>query len=233
VGFTDSVDIIYAKQVASMYDTDHHSIIITVDEYLQCVEKIIINIEKHDSNNVRKAVLLYLAMSYINKSYPTTINSVLSGSGFNEITGLSYKYNEYDIFNPLEYDFNCKTILSEISNNDALINYKVSKLNKIFILSPFLSNDFIHFYLSIPIKIRCTKVNDISFMHNYLRNTSDIILPSFSFERGSLSLDSMCENILSSELFIINNTNDMINKPELSRNSNEQEFYTYIYEKYF
>ena len=73
IGFKESTDLKYARMVANYHHTNHHEIIITHEEALNAIPKVIQAIESYDITTVRACVGMYLLSKKIKEKYPDTV----------------------------------------------------------------------------------------------------------------------------------------------------------------
>jgi len=85
IGFADSPDLYYAKQVAEYIGSVHHEIIATEDEFIAAIPDVIRSIESYDITTVRASVGNYLVAKYIREN--TKFKVVLNGDYADELFG--------------------------------------------------------------------------------------------------------------------------------------------------
>lgn len=86
-GFQGAPDLLYARQVADFLGTNHHSVVVTLDEVLGALPEVIYHLESFDALLVRSSVTNYLA----SKRACKYVSTVLSGEGADELfAGYSY-----------------------------------------------------------------------------------------------------------------------------------------------
>ena len=73
IGLKGSVDLHYAKIAAKYFKTNHTSIELTKEEFLDAIEKTIIQIESYDTTTVRASIGNYLVSLYIRKNTNDTV----------------------------------------------------------------------------------------------------------------------------------------------------------------
>ena len=60
IGLEGSTDLKYAKIVANYLKTDHHEIIVEIDDFFNAIPEVIKNISSYDTTTVRASVGNYL-----------------------------------------------------------------------------------------------------------------------------------------------------------------------------
>lgn len=88
---TDPIDLKYAKEVADFLGTEHTEVIMTKDDVLAALEKVIWHLETWDITTVRASIGMYLVCKYIREK--TDLKVLLTGEVSDEIFG--YKYTDF------------------------------------------------------------------------------------------------------------------------------------------
>jgi asparagine synthase (glutamine-hydrolysing) len=87
VGFEGSPDLVYARQVAEYVGSVHHELLVTIDELLAALPKVIYHLESFDALLVRSSVTNYLVAAMAAEN----VDSVFSGEGGDELfAGYAY-----------------------------------------------------------------------------------------------------------------------------------------------
>ena len=90
IGFShDSPDIIAARKVANFINSDHHEIILPIEEGLKELENVIYYNESYDETTTRASTPMKLAVKYIKEHYPE-ICVIYSGEVADELLGSIY-----------------------------------------------------------------------------------------------------------------------------------------------
>jgi len=146
VGMEGSPDLEYAKKVAKHIGSDHHSIQLDKQCFLDAIDTVIYNIESYDTTTVRASVGNYLVSKYIREN--TEVKVVFNGDGADEVC-MGYVYN---INAPSASDFHTENhrLLKEIYFFDVLRSDRSISSNGLEARTPFLDKDFTEFYMSIP-----------------------------------------------------------------------------------
>ena len=149
IGFKESDDIREARFVADYLNTKHTEIIITEEEYMQTIPIVIQILETHDTVTIRAGVVQYLLCQYLNEN--THHRRILTGDGADELMG-GYLYMRV-VPNMLEFDRECRNLLNNYNLNYGLFK-KIFHYFEMERICPFLDQQFIGHYLSIPLEFR-------------------------------------------------------------------------------
>ena len=155
IGLPGSTDLIYARKVADYLGTKHTELLLTEDEFFNSIPEVIKAIESYDTTTVRASVGNYLIAKYISTNSEAKV--IFNGDGSDELTG-GYKYFNF-VKDPLEFDRECRRLLSDIYMFDVLRSDKSISTNGLEPRTPFLDRSFVQNYLSIPPEVRCHSVN--------------------------------------------------------------------------
>ena len=88
---TDPIDLKYAKQVADYLGTAHTEVIMTKEDVLEAVDKVIYHLETWDITTVRASIAMFLLCKYIHEH--TDLKVILTGEVSDELFG--YKYTDF------------------------------------------------------------------------------------------------------------------------------------------
>lgn len=157
IGMKGSEDLKYAEIVADHIGSNHTSIIVSEEDFLNAIPEVIKSIESYDTTTVRASVGNYLIGKYIAKY--STAKVIFNGDGSDELTG-GYLYFHVAP-NNIEFDYECKRLLSDIHAFDVLRSDKCISSHGLEPRTPFLDRGWVDYYLSIPIDIRKPKPGQI------------------------------------------------------------------------
>ncbi len=87
----DAIDLKYARKVADFIHSDHHEVIMTRDEVIASLEKVIAALGTWDITTIRASIGMYLVCKWIHEN--TNIRVILTGEISDEIFG--YKYTDF------------------------------------------------------------------------------------------------------------------------------------------
>jgi asparagine synthase (glutamine-hydrolysing) len=157
IGMKGSEDLKYAKQVAEFLGTNHHSIELSKEEFLNAISRVIYDIESYDTTTVRASVGNWLISKYISQESDCKV--VFNGDGSDEVCG-GYLYM-HAAPDALEFDKECKRLLKDIHFFDVLRSDRSISTHGLEARTPFLDKHFVQTYLSIPAHIRFHKLHGV------------------------------------------------------------------------
>lgn len=140
----DAIDLKYAKEVADYIGSDHKEIIITKEDVLGAVDKVIEVLETFDITTIRASVGMYLICKEIRRL--TDVRVLLTGEISDELFG--YKYTD---FAPSAEEFQKEAVkrISEIYMYDVLRADRCISSNSLEARVPFGDLDFVKYVMSI------------------------------------------------------------------------------------
>ena len=150
IGMVGSEDLKHANIVAKFLKTNHTSIELTEQEFLDAIPEVIERIESYDTTTVRASIGNYLVAKYISNNSEAKV--IFNGDGADELLG-GYLYMSHAA-NPIEFDIECKRLLKDIHMFDVLRSDKSISSNGLEPRTPFLDRAFTQYILSLPMKLR-------------------------------------------------------------------------------
>ena len=215
-----SPDILSSQIVADYLQTDHTTIIVTIEDMLEAIDKTIYQIESYDITTIRASVPMYLLSKYISEN--TDIKVIFSGEGSDEASG-SYLYF-HNCPGPDEFQNECIRLLKEVHMFDALRGDKTTSGNGLEIRVPFFDKEFLSYYMSIDPKQKMVKDG----MEKYLlRKSFENDLPEQIVWRRK---DGFSDGISTLEKPWYDIIEEYAQK---KYKLNEKDMYKMIYDKYF
>ena len=147
IGMEGSPDLEKAREVAAHIGSIHHERIVTAEECLASIPRVIKAIESFDITTVRASVGNYLLGAFIRRETPT-VKVILNGDGADELLG-GYLYMRMA---PSDAAFEAETIrlLTEIHRYDVLRSERSMAAHGLESRSPFLDRQFISVARSLP-----------------------------------------------------------------------------------
>jgi len=150
IGIKGSVDIENAEKVARFLGTKHTSVLISEEDFIDAIPEVIKTIESYDTTTVRASIGNYLIAKYISENSDAKV--IFSGEGSDELTGGYLYMNQAP--NCVEFDLECKRLLSDIHIFDVTRGDKCISSNGLEPRIPFLDRNFVQYYLSLPMNVR-------------------------------------------------------------------------------
>ena len=235
IGMKGAEDLKYARIVADYLGTNHTEIILTEEEFLNCIPETIYHIESFDTTTIRASVGNYLIGKKIKELSESKV--IFNGDGSDEVTG-GYLYIK-EAPDSVEFDNECKRLIKNIHKYDVLRSDKSISENGLEPRTPFLDVDFIKTYLNIPLDLRYAPDKQEKYL---LREAFRDFLPSEiinrrkeAFSDGVSSLENSWYSIISKHL-----ANQKINDIEPTKHYNqfkftnkEQHYYYSLFHEYF
>jgi len=139
IGMPGSTDLAYAQKVADFIGSDHHSIVLSPEDFLSAIPTVIKDIESYDITTVRASVGNWLVGKYIREK--TDIKVVLNGDGSDEIGG-GYLYF-YAAPSDEEFEAESERLLNEIHLYDVLRSDRSMAAHGLEARTPFLDKSVV------------------------------------------------------------------------------------------
>jgi asparagine synthase (glutamine-hydrolysing) len=242
IGMKGSTDLEYAKLVAEHIGSNHHTIELTEQEFLDAIPEVIYHIESYDTTTIRASVGNYLVGRYIKEN--TDITVVFNGDGSDEQSGYLYMANAPDSF---AFKKECERLLGEIQFYDVMRSDRALSSNwSLETRAPFLDTEFVDYYMSIYPELKMYPKNSGRIEKYLLRKAFDNerLLPSKvlwrrkeAFSDGCSSNERSWHNIIKEHVDneVSDNKFERLsptykhNEPQLK----ETYYYRTIFEKYY
>jgi asparagine synthase (glutamine-hydrolysing) len=141
IGMEGSLDLLYAKKVATFLGTQHHEVLFTPEQGLDAIPEVIYHLESYDITTVRASVGMYLLGKYIAEN--TDDKVIFSGEGSDELF-CGYLYFHYA---PSAKEAHKESIrlLSEMYKYDVLRADRCISAHGLELRVPFLDPEVIEF----------------------------------------------------------------------------------------
>ena len=241
IGMEGSEDLRCAEIVAKHIGSKHTSIIVSEDDFFNAIPEVIKAIESYDTTSVRASVGNYLIGKYIKEHSNAKV--IFNGDGSDELTG-GYLYFQAAP-NDLEFDKECKRLLTDIHAFDVLRSDKCISSHGLEPRTPFLDRAWVDYYLSIPITYRNHKNSKDKIEKYLLRNAfsenEPSLLPANILWRTKEAFSDGVSGTHKSWFEIIRDRLENCHKDDLLINhnghnipkTNEQRYYRNIYDSLY
>ena len=241
IGMKGSIDLKYADRVSKHIKSNHHSIEIDEEDFLNAIDDVIYKIESYDITTIRASVGNYLVSKYIRQN--SSCKVIFNGDGADEVCCGYFYLKNAPILKDLEEE-NIR-LLNEIHLFDVLRSDRSISSNGLEPRTPFLDKEFVKYYLSIPIQMKKFDGKDV--IEKYVLRKAfekENILPEdvlwrnkCAFSDGVSNKDKSWHNILKNYFNKIVSDKDFNNSiskysvcPPISK---ESYYYRKTFEKYF
>lgn len=210
IGMEGGTDEAYAKMVAAHIDSIHTHITVSEADFVAAIPNIVETIGSFDITSVRASTGQYLISKWISEN--TDIKVLLVGDGSDEVTG-GYKYF-LNTIDPAAFDAECIRLVEDIHQFDGLRADRCISRWGIEARFPFLSADFVDFYLSCDPVLRMPQSNVEKWLLREAFKGSNLLpevvrcRPKEAFSDGVSSVKKSWYEI------IIENTNKMYTDDE-------------------
>ncbi|KKM03058.1 hypothetical protein LCGC14_1778200, partial [marine sediment metagenome] len=141
IGLPGSPDLLAARQVATHLQSDHHEVVISTDDILEALPKVVYHDETYDITTIRASIPMYLLSKYI--AMHTNIKVIFSGEGADELLGGYLYFHKAPSYNALQNE--TLRLLQELYKYDVLRGDRTTAAWGLEIRVPFLDADFLSF----------------------------------------------------------------------------------------
>ena len=231
----DAIDLKYAKQVAEYIGSDHTEVIITKEDVLENLEKVIEILGTYDITTIRASMGMYLVCRYIHDH--TDIRVLLTGEISDELFG--YKYTD---FAPTAEAFQkeAQKRIRELHMYDVLRADRCISVNSLEARVPFGDLDFVRYVMSVDPEKKINKYGKGKYLLRHAFEKENILPESILWrEKAAFSdavghsmvedLKEYAETYYSDEEFEKKSDLYMFAKPF----TKESLLYREIFEKYY
>jgi len=145
VGMEGATDLIAARKVADYIGSEHHELVVSKEDMIAAIPRVIERIESYDITTVRASTGMVLLSDYIKKNFDTTV--IFSGEGADELSG-SYKYFDNA---PTAEDMQAEStrLVKDLQYYDVLRCDKSVSGAGLEARTPILDMKFVDFYMRI------------------------------------------------------------------------------------
>ncbi len=141
---TDAIDLEYAKEVADYIGSDHTEVIITAEDVIEALPKVVHLLGTFDITTVRASIGMYLVCKYIHEN--TDVRVLMTGEISDELFG--YKYTD---FAPDAQSFQkeAQKRVRELYMYDVLRADRCISVNSMEARVPFGDLEFVDYVMSV------------------------------------------------------------------------------------
>lgn len=200
VGVGESEDIETARIMAKQIDSDHHELIVDLDQILTVLPEVIYFLESFDPSLVRGSVSNYLISKYARER---GIDLLLSGEGGDEIFCGYIYLKDFPAEELFARQMECVGFLH---NNASLRLDRMNHCNSVRVVAPLISGELFRYTLAIPAEYKQKPVGNDKVEKWIFRKAFEPFLPAAitqrvkqEFSQGSGSaalLPSYFENLI-------------------------------------
>ena len=238
IGLKGSVDLKYAQIAADYFGTNHTSIEVTEDEFLQAIPHVIYQIESYDTTSVRASVGNYLVSQYIGKNSDDVV--ITCGDVADEIFGSYYGFCSAP--NDIAFQQENVKMLRNINFFDVLRSDRTISSPGLESRVPFADKALMNLVMSMPPKYKMFGKNRVE--KHILREAFKDILPPEIYERKKCAFsDGVSVNARPWYKVIQEYIDKIYDDPLYQENMNKYEFncpyskeslyYREVFEKYY
>ncbi len=171
LGVGESEDIKYARLMASYINSEHHELIVDMDQILAVLPEVIWCLESFDPSLVRSSVSNYLISRYAKEN---SIEVLLSGEGGDEIF-CGYMYlKEFPSEELFARQMECVGFLH---NNASLRLDRMNLCNSVRVVTPLISGELFKYAMAIPSEYKQRPDGDQKIEKWIFRKAYEKVLP--------------------------------------------------------
>lgn len=183
---TDPIDLKYAKEVADFLGAEHTEVIMTKDDVLAALEKVIWHLETWDITTVRASIGMYLVCKYIREK--TDLKVLLTGEVSDEIFG--YKYTDFAP-SAAAFQQEAQKRIRELYMYDVLRADRCLAANSLEARVPFGDIDFVDYAMRINPERKMNRYNKGKFLLRKAFEGSDYLPDSILYREKAAFSDAV------------------------------------------
>ncbi|HAY39818.1 MAG TPA: asparagine synthetase B [Desulfobacteraceae bacterium] len=190
LGVGESEDIKSARILAEHINSDHHELIVDLNEILEVLPKVIYYLESFDPSLVRSSVSNYLISKYASDQ---GIEVLLSGEGGDEIFCGYIYLKEFPTEELFAKQMEC---IGFLHNNASLRLDRMNHCNSVRVVAPLISGELFRYVLAVPSEYKQKPDGDQKIEKWIFRKAFEQYLPEAitwrvkqEFSQGSGSAD--------------------------------------------
>ena len=238
VGRPNATDLAHARDVAKWIGSEHHELVVTAEEMLRAIPRVIERIESYDVTTVRASTGMVLLSDWIKENTDVTV--VFSGEGADELSG-SYRYFDAAPSHAASRD-ESRRLVRDLQFYDVLRCDKSVSGSGLEARTPFLDMRFVDFYMRLPPEMKSNEVIEKQLLRETfepfkLLPESVLMRKKEAFSDGCSSMEKpwfkiiqdYVDTLISDEEFAVQSCSFSHNKPR----SKEELWYREIFERHF
>ncbi|MDG2956994.1 asparagine synthase B [Bisgaard Taxon 10/6] len=183
---TDPIDLKYAKEVADFLGAEHTEVIMTKDDVLAALEKVIWHLETWDITTVRASIGMYLVCQYIREN--TDLKVLLTGEVSDEIFG--YKYTDFAP-SAAAFQQEAQKRIRELYMYDVLRADRCLAANSLEARVPFGDIDFVDYAMRINPERKMNRYNKGKFLLRKAFEGADYLPDSILYREKAAFSDAV------------------------------------------
>ena len=148
----DAIDLKYARIVADYLHANHHEVIITKDDVIAALPKVVAALGTYDITTIRDSIGMYLVCQAIHRE--TSIRVLLTGEISDELFG--YKYTDFAP-NAAAFQAESEKRVRELYMYDVLRADRCISVNSLEARVPFGDLDFVEYVMSIDPEMKINR----------------------------------------------------------------------------
>jgi len=228
IGLPGAEDLKYADIMANFLGSNHTSLVLSEQDFLDAIPEVIHAIESRDTTTVRASVGNYLICKHIRANSDAKI--IFNGDGADEVCGgYLYLKNAPSMY---EFDKECRRLVSDIHLFDAQRSDRSISSHGLESRTPFLDRSFVELYMSISPELRFTSCEKQLLRQSFLGCIPDVILlrKKEAFSDGVSAMTKSWYSIIQESI-----PSDILQEHHSSGSvlTAEQFYYKKIYDSYF
>lgn len=145
----DAIDLKYARIVADFLKTDHHEVLMSEEEVIEILPKLIQKLETWDITTIRASIGMYFVCQYIREK--TDVRALLTGEVSDELFG--YKYTDFAP-SPEEFQKEAEKRIRELYFYDVLRADRCIAAHGLEARVPFSDKEFVKYVMSLDPKMK-------------------------------------------------------------------------------
>ncbi len=182
----DAIDLKYAKQTAEYIGSDHQEIIITKEDVLSSLERVIQLLGTFDITTIRASMGMYLICKAIHEQ--TDIRVLLTGEISDELFG--YKYTDFAP-DAAAFQAEAQKRIREIHMYDVLRADRCISVNSLEARVPFGDLDFVKYVMSVDPEMKLNKYGKGKYLLRHAFEEGDYLPPQILWREKAAFSDAV------------------------------------------